>query len=49
MIAVRGSDRFLCFFRVGSVALANRMIISQLCCGPSRIKAAPHEQQHHDV
>jgi len=25
------------------------MIISQLCCGPIRIKAAPHEQQHHDV
>ena len=49
MTTVRGSYYFLCFSPVDSVALVHRRIISQLCCGPSCVKAALHEHQHDDV
>ena len=49
MTTVRGSDHFLCFCPVDSVALVHRIIISQLCCGPSGVKAAPRERQLHDM
>jgi hypothetical protein len=49
MTTVRSSDHSLWFCRADSISLVDRMIISQLCCRPSGVKAAPHEPQLHHM